>query len=309
MNGHMEGTARFGFSVFRLSSPVLLAVMAGCGKSDPPNAFGNFEADEVTVSVLAGGQLESFVPVEGKKIARGAIVGVVDTTQVALELDQIVAQRSAVGARVNEATQQSAVYEAQLGIAQRNYERTKRLFAQRAATAQQLDQAERDYRVVSAQIAAAHAARTSVAQEGVATDARVAQIRDRIKKSSIVNPLDGTVIATYVHLGEMIQPGQPLYKIANLDTLTFRAYVAESQLASLRLGAKVTVQADRGDGQLFSSPGVIAWVASKAEFTPTPVQTRDERADLVYAVKVRVPNVRGEFKIGMPGDLTVVGSK
>ncbi len=296
--------------ITRLSFPrpalFLLSLAAfACSKGGDPDAFGNFEAEEVTVAAQLGGQLSTFTPTEGQSIPRGAVVGVVDTTQASLELNQIIAQRTAVGARVNEAGQQIGILEAQRPIAERNYNRMRRLFDQKAATAQQLDQAERDYRVILAQIAAARAARTSVTQEGVASDARVAQIRDRVAKSSIINPVDGTVIAAYAHPGEVISAGQPLYKIASLDTLTFRAYVGESQLASLRIGRSVKVQADRGDGKMISLPGIVSWVASRAEFTPTPVQTRDERADLVYQVKVRVPNPRGELKIGMPGDLVI----
>ncbi len=310
MRGLLGRTARSGLSVYRFPLSVLwLAVVVACGGDSTPEAFGNFEAEEVTVSSQSSGMLVSFAPVEGQRIARGAIAGIVDTVQAALELSQVQAQRSAVGAKVNEAGSQIGVFEAQRVIALRTFERTRRLFAQKAATAQQLDQAERDYRVVVAQIAAARAARSSVAQEGVASEARIAQLRDRVAKSRVVNPVTGTVIATFAHAGEVIQATQPLYKIANLDTLIFRAYVAESQLASLRIGQTVNVQADRGDGRLISVPGVVVWVAPKAEFTPTPVQTRDDRADLVYAVKVRVPNVRGEFKIGMPGDLAVARSK
>ena len=120
-----------------------------------------------------------------------------------------------------------------------------------------------------------------------------------------MNPISGTVLAAYAHPGEVIQASQPLYRIANLDTLIFRAYVGESQLGSVRIGQAVSVQADRGDGKLMTVPGVVSWVASRAEFTPTPVQTRDERADLVYQVKVRVPNPGGELKIGMPGDMVI----
>lgn len=296
-------TARFALSVFPLPLSVLLVGAIACRSDNEADAFGNFEAEEVAVSAQVGGQLRAFTPVEGERIARGVVVGIVDTTQAGLELSQIIAQRSAVGAKVNEAGSQVGVFEAQRAIAERNYNRTRRLYAQKAATAQQLDQAERDYRVVVAQIAAARAARRSVGEEAVAQDARVRQIRDKIAKSSIINPINGTVIASYAHPGENILPGQPLYKISSLDTLTFRAYVGESQLAGVRIGQSVTVHVDRGGGKLISAPGVVTWVASRAEFTPTPVQTRDERADLVYQVKVRVPNPRGEFKIGMPGDL------
>jgi HlyD family secretion protein len=193
----------------------------------------------------------------------------------------------------------------QRDVARRAYERTRRLAAERAATAQQLDQAEREYRVLLAQIDAARAQQTGVALDAASSEARVAQLRDQLAKSRVTNPQAGTVLVTYARVGEMVQPGQPLYKIADLDTLVLRAYVSESQLASLRLGRGVQVRVDGGNGRLVSLPGAVSWVSSSAEFTPTPVQTRDERADLVYAVKVRVPNRGGVLKIGMPADLSL----
>jgi HlyD family secretion protein len=207
------------------------------------------------------------------------------------------------------AEEQIGVLTAQLEVVRRVYERTKRLVEQNAATAQQLDQAEREYRTLVAQIDAAQAQKRSVASEIGTNDARVAQIRDRIGRSRIVNPEPGTVLATFVKQGELVQVGQPLYRIANLDTLTLRAYVAETQLSSLRLGQRVQVRVDKGDGSLATVAGTVSWIASEAEFTPTPVQTRDERADLVFAVKVSVPNPGGTLKIGMPADLdlTAVG--
>jgi len=232
----------------------------------------------------------------------------VDTTQLDLERAQTVAQRSATEARVAAAGGQVGVYEAQLGVARRMLDRTRRLFDQKAATAQQLDQAERDYRTLVAQIAAAQSQRQIVAKEVAASTARVAQIHDRINKSQIANPEAGTVLATYAKAGEIIQPGQPLYRIANLDTLILRAYVAERQLAAVKLGQVVQVHVDQGDGTLLTLPGVVSWVASKAEFTPTPVQTRDERTDLVYAVKVNVVNRNGALKIGMPADMDLTAT-
>jgi HlyD family secretion protein len=207
-----------------------------------------------------------------------------------------------VAARAAEVRQQIDVLIVQRQIAARTYERTRRLFAEQAATAQQLDQAERDYRVLGAQIEAARAQEQSVAKDVASSDARVAQIRDRIAKSRITNPQSGTVLTTYAKAGEVVQSGQPLYKIAQLDTLTLRAYVTEGQLTSVRLGSRVQVRVDRG-GELLTVPGIVSWVSSKAEFTPTPVQTRDERADLVYAIKVQVPNRSGVLKIGMPADV------
>ena len=273
-----------------------------------PDAYGNFEANEVVVSSQANGQLRWFTPVEGTKLASGDIVGVVDTTQLDLERAQTVAQRAATEARVVAASGQVGVYESQRAVAKRSLERTRRLFDQKAATAQQLDQAERDYRMLVAQIQAAQAQRQSVAKEVAASTAHVAQIHDRISKSQIANPEAGTVLATYAKAGEIVQPGQALYRIANLDTLILRAYVVEKQLASVKLGQRVQVHVDQGDGTLLALPGIVSWVASKAEFTPTPVQTRDERADLVYAVKVYVPNPKGALKIGMPADMDLTGA-
>jgi HlyD family secretion protein len=287
---------------------LLLFAFAGasaCRRGSEPDAYGNFEADEVSVSAQTSGQLVWFTPVEGAHLAAGAVAGLVDTTQLALERAQMIAQREATSARVAEAGNQVQVYQAQLAIAQRNYERMRRLFEQSAATAQQRDQAEREYRTLVAQIAAARAQQQSVSREVASTSARVAEIADRIAKSRIINPEEGTVLATYAKTGEVVQSGQPLYKIADVDTLIMRAYITEKQLSLVRLGQSVQVHVDQGRGNLLTLPGVVRWVSNKAEFTPTPIQTREERADLVYAVKIYVPNPKGVLKIGMPGDVTL----
>lgn len=290
---------------------LLLFVFAGataCGRGSEPDAYGNFEANEVSVSAQTSGQLVWFTPTEGAQLAAGAVAGLVDTTQLALERAQMIAQREATSARVAEAGNQVQVYQAQLAIAERNYERMRRLFEQSAATAQQRDQAEREYRTLVAQIAAARAQQQSVSREVASTTARVAEITDRIAKSKIINPEGGTVLATYAKAGEVVQPGVPLYKIADVDTLIMRAYITENQLSSVRLGQQVHVHVDQGGGNLLTLPGEVRWVSSKAEFTPTPIQTRDERADLVYAVKIYVPNPKGVLKIGMPGDVTLTAA-
>lgn len=289
---------------WQLQSMLLVLCVTACKSGREPDAYGNFEATEVQVSTEAAGRIDQFIPVEGMRLSKGAFVALIDTTQLALERQQILAQRNAAGARTTEASRQIGVLLAQRAIAQRSYERTKRLVNERAATAQQLDAAERDYRTIVAQIAAAQAQTQSVRLDAAATDARLEQIRDRIAKSRVANPESGTVLAVYSRQGETIQPGQPLYKIANLDTLTLRAYATENQLSSFRLGHAVAITVDR-DGQRRSLNGTVTWVSSTAEFTPTPVQTRDDRASLVYAVKIRVANPNGELKIGMPADVVL----
>ncbi|MGZ3331232.1 MAG: HlyD family secretion protein [Gemmatimonadaceae bacterium] len=289
----------------RITLAFALSSAFGCGRGREPDAYGNFEADEVSVSAQASGQLTSFTPAEGSTLRVGDVVGIVDTTQLALERAQLVAQQQATASRVAEAGKQIEVYQAQLGIALRNYERMQRLFDEHAATAQQRDQAERDYRMLVAQIGAAKAQQQSVSRDATSGSARVAQINDQIAKSKIINPEAGTVLATYVKTGEVVQSGEPLYKIADVDTLILRAYITEKQLSAVKLGQQVQVHVDQGGGQLLTLPGIVRWISTKAEFTPTPVQTRDERADLVYAMKVYVPNPRGALKIGMPADLTL----
>lgn len=288
-----------------LSSLLLAAlVLAGACRSDTtPDAYGSVEATEVVVATETSGQLASFIPTEGAQLARGVTVAIVDSTALVLQLRQIAAQRTASASRVEEATRQIGVFEVQRAIALRNYERMRRLFAVQAATAQQRDQAEREYRTLMAQVAAAVAGRQSAVNEASSSEARVAQIRDQLGKSRVTNPLSGTVLTTYARTGEVIQAGQPLYRIANLDTMELRVYVTEPQLAQVKLGQTALVSVDVGDGERRTLNGRVSWIASQAEFTPTPIITRDERTNLVYAVKVRVPNRSGVLKIGMPADV------
>ena len=212
---------------------------------------------------------------------------------------------------------------AQLEIARRTLERTRRLIAQQAATAQQLDQAERDVRVLEDQVRAQDAqiaayerqvsaytgqldaidaqGRTATRQARSAS-AQVGLVDDRLRKTTVTNPTAGTVLTTYAEAGEFVQPGQPLYAIADLAVVDVRAYLGEPQLAQVRIGQEVQVTVDVGD-QRQSLAGTITWIASEAQFTPTPVQTRDERADLVYAIKIRVANENHLLKLGMPVDV------
>jgi HlyD family secretion protein len=296
------GTHRVG-SRRRVAATIAFLALGACRHTEEPDAYGNFEATETVVSAEASGALLWFTPTEGQQVAPGTLLGVIDTAQLALDRAQIRAQRSSVSSRETESARQIDVLEVQREFVNRAYARTRRLFAEKAATTQQLEQAEREYRVLGEQLAAARAQRQSVSGDASASDARVAQIADRIAKSRIAAPFAGTVLATYTRAGEFVQPGQPLFRLANLDSLTLRAYVTEPQLSQLRIGQRVEVSVDRPEGVRLTVPGTVSWVAAKAEFTPTPVQTRDERADLVYAVKIRVANRNGVLKIGMPADV------
>jgi HlyD family secretion protein len=322
-----------------------LIVAAGCSRQPPPDAYGNVEATEVVVSAQATGQLVTFTVAEGQKLAADAVVATIDSTELALQRDQLEAQRAANASRVDEvgrqlqslqaeraaaqaqvdaARAQAAALQTQHEIAQRTFDRTKRLFDEKAATAQQMDQAEKDVRVLEdqikaqnevvtaqrrqvaaqdAQIAATSAQRHTAGRQVASSEAQVAQVGERIRKSQVRNPSAGTVLVTYAKPGEVVQAGQPLYKIADLETVDVRAYITEPQLSGVRIGQQAQVTIDTGRGQRDTLTGAVTWIASNAEFTPTPIQTRDERADLVYAIKIRLDNRNGLLKIGMPVDV------
>ena len=320
-------------------------MVTGCSRDDGPDAYGNVEVIEVTVSAEAAGRLVTMTIEEGQTLAAGATVGTIDASDVQLQREQATAQHAVTASRVDETGRQRAVIEAQraaaaaqveaaraqesalksqLEIARRTLDRTKRLVDQQAATAQQLDQAERDVRVLEdqleaqvqqveaqskqvaaydGQIAAVAAQRRTAVQQAESAGTQIAIAEDRLRRTRVVNPVAGTVLVTYAEAGEFTQPGQPLYKIADLSTVEVRAYVTEPQLAGLTVGAAVQVNVDTGRDQRESLPATVTWISSAAEFTPTPIQTRDERADLVYAIKLRVSNEKGLLKIGMPVDV------
>jgi HlyD family secretion protein len=291
---------------FQLTAAVLVlaaTALASC-KNDDADAYGNFEATEVTVAAQLGGPLLALKLQEGDRVTKGTMLGTIDTMPLIIERRAVAARRKAGASRAREAGATIAALEVQQTIAERELSRTERLLRNAAATAQQGDRAEREVKVVREQLVGARAARATLVQELAALDAQVALIDDKLARSRIISPLDGTVLTRYVEPGEYVQQGQPLFKLAALDSLTFRAYVSGSQLGTLRLGQLVKVGVDRADS-IATLPGRVTWIASAAEFTPTPIQTRDERADQVYAVKITVANRDGALKIGMPGELII----
>lgn len=281
------------------------ALLMACAADAVPDANGNFEADEILVSAQTSGQLETFTAREGMPLASGHIVAVVDTVQLALERQQLRAQQRALALQREEVQRQGAAIAAQRDIADRTLARTLRLLEGGAATTAQRDQAERDARVLTEQGRGALAAVGRLGAEQQALEVRLALVADRLRRAQVQNPRPGTVLVTYVHEGEIIQPGQPLYRLADLDTLTVRAYITGRQLALFTLGDEVDVHTDGANNTLQAHTGRIAWISPRAEFTPTPVQTREDRTDLVYAVKIRVANRSGALKIGMPADVTL----
>lgn len=291
-------------SVSAASVAVALLALGGC-RTNEPDAYGNFEASEVVVSAEGSGRLLRFEARQGEPLAAGAVVALIDTTTLGLQTQELASQQAASLTRTREAEAQIGVLQAQLETAREEHARTLRLFRAEAATAQQLNLAEGEVRVLEQRIDAARAQAEGARQEVGGVQARTAQVQEQIRRAQVVNPAAGTVLTTYAEPGEFVQPGQPLYKIADLRALTLRAYVSGAQLAAVRLGQRVTVQVDGGEDARIGLPGTVTWISSEAEFTPTPIQTRDERTEQVYAVKVRVDNPDGVLKIGMPGEVVL----
>lgn len=295
-----------------------------CETENGADAHGNFEADEVTVSSEASGQLLRFSVEEGDRLSAGtfgaptistpserpergtrrSVVGLVDTTRLGLQRRELRARRTSVQSKMQTVKAEVDVLREQLRAAQRELERVRTLREGDAAPQRQVDQAEDEVRLLERRIEATRTQTASLRDEIGVINEKIAQLNEQIQKSRIVNPIDGTVLSTYVAKGEVVRAGEPLYTIASLDTLTLRAYISGSQLANVKIGQDAQVLVDTSRTGQSARRGRVTWIASEAEFTPTPIQTREERVDFVYAVKIRVPNPDGALKIGMPADVT-----
>lgn len=279
-----------------------VAVLTAC--SEPPaDANGRFEATEITISAEASGRMLSLTVTDGDAVAANAVIGGIDTIAVTLSQQELRARTAALAARLDEARSHGRALTGQAAIAEREVSRLSRLAAGGAATAQQLDRARTEHSTLLQQVAANEALQQAVSAESGVFEAQQAQLSDRLGRATVRSPISGVVLTRYVEPGELVQPGTPLLKVAALDTLVLRAYLSEAQLQQLRIGQSVTVQVDDADGSLRVLQGQVTWIASQAEFTPTPIQTREERIAQVYAVTVRVPNGDGRLRIGMPGEL------
>lgn len=286
-----------------LTTAFLFSCSNGNGDFD---ATGTFESEEIIVSSEAMGKLVMFQVEEGMQLKQNQIVGIVDTTQLHLKKKQLLASIKAVLSKQPDVETQLASLQKQIEAAEIEQKRIENLVKSNAATTKQLDDVNSQVEVLRKQYNATKSSLT-ITKQGIQSEtlpltAQVEQIEDQIKKSYIINPIDGTVLTRYAKQDEITSAGKALYKIANLSEMTLRAYVSGDQLGEIKLGQKVKVFVDKGDGDQKEMSGEIYWVSSKAEFTPKTIQTKDERANLVYAIKVRVMN-DGYLKIGMYGEV------
>ena len=304
-------------NVFVLVSAIFLACNSNAKKFD---ASGTFETDEVIVSSAQTGKILMFNVQEGDTISHDKIVGSVDAENLTLQKQQVEASIQALGEKTMDPSQQVkllqdqwAVQKAQLANLEYERSRIEKLLKQDAATGKQLDDINAQIDVVKKQLDVTQqqinvqrnnvaTQNRSILSEGKPLQKRVEQLNDQLFKANIINPINGTVLTKYAEAGEMTSVGKALYKIADLSIMTLRAYITGDQLSKIKLGQQVKVFVDNGEDKYKEYPGTITWISDKAEFTPKTIQTKDERANLVYAMKVKVKN-DGYLKIGMYGEV------
>lgn len=291
----------------RLSFFLLIAIAAGCGdKANEFDATGNFEADEVIISSEASGKILALDVEEGKDLEANAVVGLIDTTQLYLRKKQLEYSIKAVVAKSPNATIQLAAIKEQMETAQREKKRVENLLKDDAATQKQLDDLNAQLQLLQRQYDATQSSLSittqSIQSETLPLKAQLDQVQDQLNKSVIKNPFKGTVLTQYALKDEMASQGKALYKIADMSSLILRAYISGSQLSQIKLGQQVQVLVDAPEGEYKTYTGDIMLVSDKAEFTPKTIQTKDERANLVYAIKIRVKN-DGYLKLGMYGEV------
>lgn len=285
----------------------IILFATACKNENTFDASGSFEAVEVIVSAEGNGVLEEFNIEDGQVLQAGQLIGYIDSTQLFLKKKQLEAQIVALLAkRPNIPVQLSSLQE-QLKTAEVEQKRITSLLKSDAATTKQLDDVNAQIEIIKKQIEAQKSTLV-ISSEGINKDVlplqvQVEQLDDQLQKCKIVNPINGTVLTKYAEQNEMAATGKALYKIADLSTIILRVYISSNQLAQVKLNQKVKVHTDDGTGGFKEDEGTITWINDKGEFTPKTIQTKDERANMVYAIKIRMPN-NGVYKIGMYGEVS-----
>jgi HlyD family secretion protein len=277
--------------------------VSGCGKNDRSDGYGNFESTEIVVSSEAAGKLIRYDVDEGRKLDKGTVAAVVDTTQLDLNRRQLKAELKALLDQKPSIAAEAAVYKQQRRNIQHDLDRYQRLVSEGAVPSKRLEEIQDQAHVIDRQIGSVDSKTPGVISQAQALSAQIGRIEDQIAKSVVLNPEQGIVLAKYAEPGEVVTYGKPLYRIADTGTMYLRVYLSGSQLSQVRIGQEVTVLIDAANPAGKSLKGKVTWISDKAEFTPKIIQTREDRVNMVYAVKVLVNNPDGLLKIGMPGEI------
>jgi HlyD family secretion protein len=282
-------------------------IATSCDRGKTSDAYGNFEAVEVILSSETSGKVIFLDPAEGQEIMAGDTIALIDTTDLSLRRDQLVSQNAVLVARSRNIDAQIDVLEQQKKNTLTDKNRVENLLKDGAATQKQLDDLNGALDLINQQIRSTSVQKESVIAEMTTLDIQVAQVRESIRKSWILSPMEGTVLLRFAEPGEITTVGKPLVKLARLGEMDLKVYVSGDQLPYLKLGGNVDVLIDESADRVSRLSGRVSWISSKAEFTPKTIQTRKERVHLVYAAKVTVVN-DGRLKIGMPGEINFMPS-
>lgn len=283
---------------------LILISLISCSKNNnKADGYGNFEATEVTISAEANGKINYLKLEEGDILEPNTVVGLIDTTQLYFNKQQLIASKASINSKSKNVLSQINVLKEQLKTTLIEQKRIQNMFTENAATKRQVDEIIGKVNVLNEQIKSVKTQDAPIINDIKSIDVQIEKINDQIKKSKIENPIKGTVLAKYTEPNEVTSFGKPLYKIADISEMNLRVYISETQLAQIKVGQNVTVKIDAKD-EMKSYPGTISWIASSAEFTPKIIQTKEERANLVYAVKIKVKN-DGSLKIGMPAEMWI----
>ncbi len=279
-----------------------IVLLLGCQQQEQSDAYGNFEATEITISAEVPGKIMRLDLVEGDVLKVGQPLGYIDTTQLHLQKQELLANLSAVSSRKPGIAAQMQVLRQQKANAERELQRFRALAKNAAATQKQVDDLKDQVAVLERQVQSIATQNDPIIGEIGVIEAKIARIENQLQKASITAPMAATVLTKIAQPYEMVNAGSPLFRIADLSHPILRVYVSGTQLPSVKLGQEVQVLVDKNAEENRALSGKVVWIANTAEFTPKTVQTKEERVDLVYAVKVRVTN-DGLLKIGMPGEV------
>ena len=283
---------------------LLASLFTSCNENgDKADGYGNFEATEITISAEGNGKLVQFTIEEGQVVEKGTIVGLIDTIQLSLKKEQLIATKNVIRSKSKGVLSQISVLKAQLNTVNISKTRIENLIKENAGTQKQLDDVTGQVSVIKNQIRSVETQNAPIVNELKSIDVHIKQIEDQLQKSIITNPVSGTVLVKYTEPNEVSSFGKPLYKVADLNIMQLRVYISESQLANIKIGQRVTVKID-SNKDMKNYDGIITWISSEAEFTPKIIQTKEERINLVYAVKINVTN-DGSLKIGMPAEMWI----
>lgn len=287
-------------------SLIVLLIVTSCGEESDYDASGSFEAIETLISAEVNGKLLQLNIEEGQELTPDQVIGYIDSTQLYTRKLQLLQNKKAILSGRPQADVQVEALEKELENAITNRDRTERLVKGGVATQKQLDDTNAAVATLQAKISAQKSSlkitTSSLNEQASTVDAQLAEVNDQLKKCKVINPVKGTVLTKYVEAYELAMAGKPLYKIADLSTIILRAYITGDQLTQAKINQKVKVLTDDGQGGFKETQGTIIWINDKSEFTPKTIQTKNERANLVYAIKVNVLN-DGAYKIGMYGEV------